>query len=177
MYFKKLNLNFTPPEFQLGEREMEYGLNVDNEFRGIWYSGIKEDPDFELKKYIPKKYRNNFIVQLMEVNFFILPHIDSGGKSVINFYIETDKCLTQFYEIKKGSKPFQIDNQTDGCVYDVKDLDKGPSFIARPGDVYILDVSKVHSVIPLGEEKVKRKAFCLSSSELNFNELVKIMTQ
>ena len=62
----------------------------------------------------------------MEVNFFILPHIDSGGKSVINFYVETDKCLTQFYEIKKGSKPFQIDNQTDGCVYDVKDLDNNP---------------------------------------------------
>ena len=160
MYFKKLNLNFTPPEFQLGEREMEYGLNIDNEFRGIWYSGIKENPDFELKKYIPEKYRNNFVVQLLE----------------INFYIETDKCLTQFYEIKKGSKPFQIDNQTDGCVYDLKDLDKADSFIARPGDVYILDVSKVHSVIPLGEEKINRKAFCLSSSELNFKELVEIMS-
>ena len=57
----------------------------------------------------------------------------------------------------------------------LKDLDKGPSFIARPGDVYILDVSKVHSVIPLAEEKITRKAFCLSSSELNFKELVKIM--
>ena len=77
--------------------------------------------------------------------------------------------MADYEEYKKDSKPFQIDNQTDGCVYDVKDLDKGPSFIARPGDVYILDVSKVHSVIPLGEEKVKRKAFCLSSSELNFN--------
>ena len=175
MYFKKLDLNFTPPEFQLGEREMEYGMNVDNEFRGIWYSGIKEDPDFELKKYIPEKYRHDFVVQLMEINFFILPHTDSGGKSVINFYIETDKCLTQFYNIKKDSKPFKIDNQTDGCVYDLKDLEVGPSFIARPGDIYILDVSKVHSVMPLGEEKVKRKAFCLSSSQLKFKELVNIM--
>ena len=175
MYFKKLDLTFTPPEFQLGEREMEYGMNVDNEFRGIWYSGIKEDPDFELKKYIPEKYRDDFVVQLMEINFFILPHTDSGGKSVINFYIETDKCLTQFYDIKKDSKPFKIDNQTDGCVYDLKDLEVGPSFIARPGDVYILDVSKVHSVMPLGEEKVKRKAFCLSSSQLKFKELVNIM--
>jgi hypothetical protein len=175
MYFKKLDLTFTPPEFQLGEREMEYGMNVDNEFRGIWYSGIKEDPDFELKKYIPEKYRDDFVVQLMEINFFILPHTDSGGKSVINFYIETDKCLTQFYDIKKDSKPFKIDNQTDGCVYDLKDLEVGPSFIARPGDIYILDVSKVHSVMPLGEEKVKRKAFCLSSSQLKFKELVNIM--
>ena len=175
MYFKKLDLTFTPPEFQLGKREMEYGMNVDNEFRGIWYSGIKEDPDFELKKYIPEKYRHDFVVQLMEINFFILPHTDSGGKSVINFYIETDKCLTQFYDIKKDSKPFKIDNQTDGCVYDLKDLEVGPSFIARPGDIYILDVSKVHSVMPLGEEKVKRKAFCLSSSQLKFKELVNIM--
>ena len=55
MYFKKLDLNFTPPEFKLGEREMEYGLNIDNEFRGIWYSGIKEDPDFELKKIHTRK--------------------------------------------------------------------------------------------------------------------------
>jgi len=176
MYFKKLDLNFTPPEFQLGKREMEYGLNVDNEFRGIWYSGIKEDPDFELKKFIPEKYRDQFIVQLMEINFFILPHIDSGGKSVINFYIETDKCLTQFYEIKNNAKPFQIDNQTNGCVYNREDLDEGPSFIARPGDVYILDVSKVHSVIPLSEEKVKRKAFCLATSSIDFKELEKIMS-
>ena len=176
MYFKKLDLNFTPPEFKLGERELEYGLNIDNEFRGIWYSGIKEDPDFELKKHIPEKYRDQFIVQLMEINFFILPHIDSGGKSVINFYVETDKCLTQFYEIKNNAKPFQIDNQTNGCVYNREDLDEGPSFIARPGDVYILDVSKVHSVIPLSEEKVKRKAFCLATSSIDFKELEKIMS-
>ena len=160
MYFKKLDLNFTPPEFKLGEREMEYGLNIDNEFRGIWYSGIKEDPDFELKKHIPEKYRDQFIVQLME----------------INFYVETDKCLTQFYEIKNNAKPFQIDNQTNGCVYNREDLDEGPSFIARPGDVYILDVSKVHSVIPLSEEKVKRKAFCLATSSIDFKELEKIMS-
>ena len=176
MYFKKLDLTFTPPEFKLGEREMEYGLSIDNEFRGIWYSGIKEDPDFELKKHIPEQYRDQFIVQLMEINFFILPHTDSGGQSVINFYVETGKCLTQFYEIKEGSKPFQIDNQTDGSVYDMKDLNPGPSFIARPGDVYILDVSKVHSVIPLAEEKVTRKAFCLSNSSIDFKSLEKIMS-
>ena len=61
MYFKKLDLNFTPPEFQLGEREMEYGLNIDNEFRGIWYSGIKEDPDFELKN----SYQKNIEINLL----------------------------------------------------------------------------------------------------------------
>jgi hypothetical protein len=176
MCFKKLNLNFTPPEFQLGEREMEYGLDIDNEFHGIWYSGIKNDNDFELKEHIPKKYRNQFTVQLMEINYYILPHTDSGVKSVVNFYIETDECLTRFYEVKEGAQPFKINNQTDGCVYRIEDLELGPSFIAKPGDVYILDVSKVHGVIPLTEEKVKRKALCLSSSELNFKQLVEIMS-
>ena len=72
---------------------------------------------------------------------------------------------------KDNAQPYQIENQTDGCVYDLDDLIETESFIAQPGDVYILNVSKVHSVIPLDDNEVKRKAICFSTRSLNFDEV------
>ena len=49
--------------------------------------------------------------------------------------------------------------------------------MAVPGDVYLLNVSKVHSVIPLDDRNVKRAAICLSFPDLNFNEIQKIIVE
>ena len=50
------------------------------------------------------------------------------------------------------------------------------SFIAEPGDVYILDVSKVHSVIPLDNTEINRKAICFSTNSLSFNQVEMMFT-
>ena len=175
MYFKKIDIPFDTPKFQVGKLAMQYGLKIENKFHGIWYNNIKKEKDCPLKEIIPKEFQDAFVMQFMQVNSFIPPHTDSDTLAVINFYLETDDCITQFYDIKKDAKPFQLDNQTNGYLYDLNDLELGPSFNAKPGDIYILDVTKVHSVIPIDERKIKRKALCLASRFLDFNQVQELL--
>ena len=168
MYFEKLNIKIDTPSYEVGKKELEYGIDINNKFNGLWYSNLKINEQIDL---IPEKYKSDFYLLFLEANSFILPHSDSGPTAVINFYIETNNCATQFYKIKDGAKPYQIDNQTNGCVYDLEDLIETESFIAQPGDIYILDVSKVHSVIPLDNNEIDRKAICFSTNSLNFDEV------
>ena len=168
MYFKKLDIKIDIPNYEVGKKQLEYGIDIDDKFNGLWYSDLKINEQINL---IPEKYKSDFYLLFLEANSFILPHSDSGPTAVINFYIETNNCATQFYEIKNNAEPYQIENQTDGCVYNLDDLIETESFIAQPGDVYILDVSKIHSVIPLDNNEINRKAICFSTDSLNFNEV------
>ena len=168
MYFEKLNIKIDTPSYEVGKKELEYGIDINNKFNGLWYSDLKVNEHIDL---IPEKYKSDFYLLFLEANSYILPHSDSGPTAVINFYIETNNCATQFYEIKNNAEPYQIENQTDGCVYNLDDLIETKSFIAQPGDVYILDVSKVHSVIPLDNNEINHKAICFSTNSLNFDEV------
>ena len=168
MYFEKLNIKIDTPSYEVGKKELEYGIDINNKFNGLWYSDLKINEEIDL---IPEKYKSDFYLLFLEANSYILPHSDSGPTAVINFYIETNNCATQFYEIKNNAEPYQIENQNDGCVYNLDDLVETGSFIAEPGDVYILDVSKVHSVIPLDNNEINRKAICFSTNSLNFDEV------
>ena len=173
MHFKKLDLKVDIPSYEIGERIIEYGMDIDNKFNGLWYSDLKIS---EHINFIPEKHKLDFYPSFLEANSHILPHSDSGPTAVINFYIETNNCKTQFYEIKDNAKPYQIKNQTDGCIYNLNDLIEIESFIAQPGDVYILNVSKVHSVIPLDNTEINRKAICFSTDSLSFNEVKMMFT-
>ena len=173
MYFEKLNIKIDTPSYEVGKKELEYGIDINNKFNGLWYSDLKINEEIDL---IPEKYKSDFYLLFLEANSYILPHSDSGPTAVINFYIETNNCATQFYEIKNNAEPYQIENQTDGCVYDLDDLVETGSFIAEPGDVYILDVSKVHSVIPLDNTEINRKAICFSTNSLSFNQVEMMFT-
>ena len=173
MYFKKLALEIDIPSYEIGERIIEYGMDVDNKFNGLWYSDLKINEHINA---VPKKHQLDFYPLFLEANSYILPHFDSGANAVINFYIETDNCKTQFYEIKNNAKPYQIKNQTNGCIYNLDDLIETESFIAKPGDVYILNVSKVHSVIPLDSTEINRKAICFSTDSLTFDEVEMMFT-
>ena len=173
MYFKKLNLKLDIPSNEIGKKEIEYGFDIDDKFNGLWYSDLKINNQID---FIPQQYKSDFYLLFLEANSYILPHSDSGPTAVINFYIETNNCATQFYEIKDDAKPYQIDNQTDGHVYDLNDLIETDSFIAEPGDIYILDVSKVHSVIPLDDKQINRKAICFSTDTLNFCDVEEMFT-
>jgi len=175
MYFKKLNIPFNLPEIKIAEIDRWYGIQLKDEFRGICYNNIKESEKCSLKDCIPKEYRDSFNLQLMYINSIIFPHTDSDTSCVINFYMHTNKCITQFYEPKENIKPSKMKNQTDGNIYKLEDLKMGPSFLAKPGDVYLLNVSKPHSVAPCTDDKILRTAFCLSTNNFIFDEVEKIL--
>ena len=127
-----------------------YGKNRNETFVGINYSMVAT-PDAELVySVIPKSYRKDFYLALMEVNTFIPPHVDTGVLSAINFYIKSDKCTTQFYDFKPTVDKSRVD--TKGYVYDIKDLDEADAFVAQDGDAFLLDTTKIHAVWDMGKE-------------------------
>jgi len=124
---------------------------------------------------IPKKYHKDFSITIMKVNAEIPPHTDSGIKSTINFYIQTGNCLTQFYKLATDKpKTKQVKNQSDGVIYNEDDLMRTTSFMAEPGDAWLLDVTVPHSVKPGGNFK-ERLAIAMSST-LCYDEVKQILT-
>jgi hypothetical protein len=152
---------------------MQYGETVNGEFKGIEYLLIDTVAE-ELWKVIPEQERDNFFMTMMRVNTAIPPHTDSGIQSTINFYIRTDNCLTQFYRVKTNTPVTrQVDNQTDGHIFDVNDLDAVESFVAKTNSAWLLDVTKPHAVIPQGEF-TERVAIVLSS-KLTYKQVADLL--
>lgn len=111
----------------------------------------------------------------MKINTEIPPHTDSGIKFTINCYLQTDNCLTQFYKLNSDNpKLTKLPTQTNGRIYDEADLIKTNSFIAKPNEVWVLDVSQPHGVFPLGEFK-ERVAITLSSMIYNYNDVCNML--
>ena len=84
MYFKKLDIKIDIPNYEVGKKQLEYGIDIDNKFNGLWYSDLKITEQIDL---IPEKYKADFYLLFLEANSFILPHSDSGPTAVIKFYI------------------------------------------------------------------------------------------
>ena len=41
MYFKKLDIKIDIPNYEVGKKQLEYGIDIDNKFNGLWYSDLK----------------------------------------------------------------------------------------------------------------------------------------
>jgi hypothetical protein len=67
----------------------------------------------------------------------------------------------------------QIANQTNGKLFRIKNLIPEDSFIANTNEVWLLDVSKPHSVFPVDENQknIKRIAISLQSSKYSFSDV------
>jgi hypothetical protein len=105
----------------------------------------------------------------MKINHEIPPHTDSNIKCTINFYIKTEPCITEFYDIiSDAPKTLQIANQTDGHIYDISDLMLIGAFAAQQGEVWLLDTTIPHSVVPVNELS-DRVALCIATRFHDFN--------
>lgn len=173
-YFQKLNKTFVIGEYDTKEVQISFGHETDNGFIGIEYFHVDIENKNELMDIIPKEYQKYFFMTVMKINVEIPPHTDSGIKSTINFYIEPSDCLTQFYKFKTDKpKTYQVENQSNGFVFDKNDLQKTDSFVAKATEAWVLDVTQPHSVIPQSEFK-ERTAIALSS-ELEYNTVCGIL--
>jgi hypothetical protein len=171
MEFCRLANNFNIHDIHIIDEQMFFGDNG----QGIGYYNIDFPQKGELMSIIPKEYHQHFTITLMKVNTEIPPHTDSGIKSTINFYIETGDCITQFYKVSNDvAKTKQVNGQSDGFVFDEKDLKETNSFVAQPGQAWLLDVTVPHSVKPRGNFK-ERLAVAMSST-LCYDEVNQILT-
>lgn len=165
--FRKLNNNYIIDNYKVLDRQISFGETVKGKFYGIEYSHIDIKTNF-IDSIIPKEYQKYFFMTIMKINREIPPHTDSGIKTAINFYIKTDDCLTQFYKfVTDKPKTKQVENQTNGHIYDVKDLDRVASFMAQPNEGWVLNVTKPHAVIP--QFNFKERLAVALSTELEYD--------
>jgi hypothetical protein len=169
----KIAEDFHISSFEKDELKISYGLEVDGIWKGIKYFKLKEIDEVKVRSLLPESVRNEFDIFVMEINNKIPPHTDSGILSTINIYLETEPCSTQFYRYNQDHEVMQIDNQTNGKLFRIKNLIPEDSFIANTNEVWLLDVSKPHSVFPVDENQknIKRIAICLQSSKYSFSDV------
>ena len=170
--FKKLKSSFFPKHYDILNSRIKFGETINDEFRGIEYFDISFDTK-NLLKVIPSNYRQDFCVTLMKINTEVPPHTDSGIKVTLNYYYETGDCVTTFYKFKDASKKYQIENQTDGFIYDEKYLEETGAFQAKPYEAWILDVSQPHSVKGVGN----RVAISLATNTYSYEQVCNMLIE
>jgi hypothetical protein len=155
---------------------VRYGGTIGGKFYGYTTYNVDSKTGDMLLKIIPKVYRKDFEPSLISINIEnVIPHTDTEIKATINFYVDTADGVTSFHKVKDGIAPYieKLPNQTDGALYQEKDLDKIGSFKANYGDIYVLDVKQIHSV--KCKPNAIRTAYCLKSYTYNYEDVLNIL--
>lgn len=174
MEFYKLKNKFIVSEFAPTNSQTSYDLNEGGEFKGIQYHNVKLKSD-AIWKFVPQQYRKDFYTSLMKINTQIPPHTDTSDKTVINIYVRPENCVTEFYKFKNDKpKTSQVTNQTNGYLFDKEDLILNSNFLAELNEVYILDVTKPHAVIPQGQFE-ERVVIQLATSTYDFADVCNML--
>ena len=162
--FTKLDLTHDLPEQGPTELLHQFGKSIDGKWLGISYYKANTDIEQKLKLLVTEKYRHLFQVNYMVINSsYIPPHIDNKISTTLNFYVNTADAVTRFY-VKKNNIQIaseKLPEQLNGRIYNADNLDIVSEFIAKPNEVYLLDVQKLHSVSCSKQEN--RTSYCLQS--------------
>ena len=164
--FTKLDLTHDLPEQGPTEVLYKFGKQFGSDlvWRGISYYKANSDVEEKLKSLIPEKYRDLFEVNYMVINTqYVPPHIDNKISTTINFYVNTADAVTKFHAKKENVQLVteKLPEQLNGRLYNADDLYVVSEFIAKPKEVYLLDVQKLHSVSCSKQEN--RTSYCLQS--------------
>jgi len=156
MYAKQLDISFPIPEDRDRQILSEHGkLKISNRPSLIRRNLLEVDDYLNLLPQVRDFCIDSSISDLK----LLSPHLHTKDKSVINFYLSTNNEVTSFWE---GKDEFDDRWTTDGggTYYNVKpeNLDVVYRFCAKPGDVWILNPQKIHSVLPdiEAEENIKK---------------------
>lgn len=192
--FKKLKNNIDVGEYTKLEEKMNYDSMIDGEFRGLSYAYIGGPATELMSNLIPERYRNFFYFSSMTANDEIPPHTDNEIVTTINFYIDPQNCITQFYKFRsknptKYPTPSPMHQNSPALLHDIhkhflqgghrfdkSDLDETSSFVAQPNEVYVLDVTQPHGVKPLGEFKL-RTSVTLATEIYDFDHVCKMLQE
>jgi hypothetical protein len=126
---------------------------------------FNEFRDKYLKNMFITKPTYIFFVELSG-NGFLNPHIDHNTLVVLNFYFSASNSETKFYELKK--KNLKIKNRNIFKFDEIKEIGY---FSAQDRDIYLLDVSKIHSVYK--NDQNTRQFISFQWQKNSFNEILK----
>jgi hypothetical protein len=173
--FLRLKDKFVVINYMLQDLQTSYSVN--NDEKGIAYYNATCLNRAELYSVIPERYRKDFYFSFIKINAEIPPHTDSADRAVINFYINPGECRTQFYNFNTATpETTQVKNQTDGFLFDHKDLIKTDSFVATPNEAWLLNTTQPHHVIP-PENFTERTAAQLGTTLHSFDAVVDMLKE
>jgi hypothetical protein len=168
MFIKLKNLIHVP-KYEIVRHTVTYG--------SILSYKIITTPLNDIFSLVPKRYREDFSLLIMEASGNLPPHTDSGILSTINIYLKPDNCKTTFYEIITDiPKTRQIENQTNGKVFDLNSLKVIGEFVAEKDEAWLLDVSIPHSVTST-QSSVNRIAVCLQSKKHDISKVKEMLIE
>jgi hypothetical protein len=86
---------------------------------------------------------------------YIGPHMDHGPKCVLNWYYNSNDCITYFHVKKPNAKGIVLAGETEPNVFYSHEVTKVNEFTAKDNEAYLLNVSEIHSVLS-NQEGVRR---------------------
>jgi hypothetical protein len=178
MNFIKLKNKLVIEKYEIDQLVVRYGVEKENKFFGIQYFSTSQNIE-PVISLIPERYRSDFKTLIMKINVGIPPHTDSKILSTINLYIKSDNCYTKFYKIKEQSeiKTTKLENQTNGSIFDPSSLEFVDEFCANDTEIFLLNVTKPHSVISPCKIYDERIAICLQSTIHNFDDVKNMLVE
>jgi hypothetical protein len=151
--FEKINFKFKEdPDFERlrGDVVTSYGRSP----RPILtYYRLKDEA--YLKSLLPDDVfwgtdRPPYQIQVAEIideaGGHLLPHIDHLISACANYYLKTSESTTHFYNRKPSGMGFVYPGRQSANIFTLDQVDKVTEFKANDGELYLLDVSNIHSV-------------------------------
>jgi hypothetical protein len=120
------------------------------------------------------EYGQHFYTSFVSIDTAVPPHTDIVDWVNINFYIETGNYTTTFYKSDEHSSRATYADHGDGHTYNIKELEPIDSFVANPGDVYILNGKTVHGVS--SNNQLPRKFLQVSTNKLEYDQVLDILS-
>jgi hypothetical protein len=173
MQFTKLNKPFNVGNFTETSLINAYAVNG----KGIAFYNIDNYNRDLILSVIPERFRNDFHMREMKINYNIPPHTDSYVTATINFYVKAKNCKTKFFKKVDNELGVRMTTQTTGRTFKEDQLEFTGSFVAETNDAWLLDVSSPHSVQSLSTDNVDRVAIVLQSAKYNFDQLYAMLQE
>lgn len=119
------------------------------------------------------KHGQHFYTSFVNIETSVPPHTDIVDRVSINFYIETGGYRTVFYKSTDNSTRLTYADHGDGHVYNADELEEIDSFVANPGDVYVLDGKVIHGVDSASH--LPRKFLQVATDKLDYDQVLEIL--
>lgn len=169
--FKKLAV-IENIDFKILDKRIEFELDVAG--HKIQYFNVASE---YVDRFIASfgQYSQDFYTSFVSVDTTVPPHTDIVDRVNINFYIETGNYRTTFYKSDAHSSRTTYADHGDGHTYNIKELEEIDSFIAEPGDVYVLNGKTVHGVS--ASDHRPRKFLQVSTNRLDYDQVLDILNK
>ena len=154
--YTKLNQNFLNPNFDQWQdlKGSQLFSKYESGTTTLEYFNIK---DVDLFKKLHT--RRPFTINPERIRFscvtgsgILAPHRDHNTTAALNFYVSANTDRTVFYKPNDDATRINYKDKEDANIYNLDQLTEIDSFVANTNDVYLLDVSNVHSVFKTTQE-------------------------